>query len=88
MQNLICRCDVCGVEKGNANGWFLVEPAPWDFTVVPWEFRSPLLELEESGDSIASGVDHICGYECLHKRLSEWLENISRPTPANSQEAI
>lgn len=88
MQNVICKCDVCGVEKGDANGWFLVEPAPWDFTITPWEYGSALLERDERRDCVGSELTHICGQECLHKRLSQWLEINSRTIPANSQEAV
>jgi len=77
MQNVICSCDVCGAEKRAENRWYLLS-ADDTFRVEPW------------GDSTAplSGHEHICGQECLHKRLSQWLETNSRPAPANSQEAV
>lgn len=67
-------CDVCGAEKGDANHWLVVRSG-LRFTATSWK-----MALDE-GD--VSEAQHICGQECLHKRLSQWLESISRPAPAN-----
>jgi hypothetical protein len=60
-------CEMCPAEKGAENDWFAV----WamnalEFKVFPWE------EANETGN--LESYDHICGQECLHKRLSQWLE--------------
>ena len=74
-------CDVCEADKGEANHWFAVWAIPEvSFKALPWE--------EARQSSSLSNAEHICGQECLHKRLSQWLENNSRPAPANSQEAV
>lgn len=78
MQDTICRCDVCGMEKGDANDWFALA-ASSGFIVTPFaSVRSErFLQLSE----------HICGQECLHKRLNQWLENFNRPAPVIQEEA-
>lgn len=73
MQNTTCRCDGCGVEQGDANGWFAVRANLW-FVVVPFEAAVEERAVQEH--------EHICGQECLHKRLSQWLETNSRSNPA------
>ena len=67
MQDTICRCDVCEREKGETNGWFAVRAfKSFSFEVLTWDLGAETSDLSES--------EHICGQECLHKRLSQWLE--------------
>lgn len=76
MQNTIFRCDVCGAEKEDINGWHSINVSGGRFTVGHWEdWQESIIDLE-----------HVCGQECLHKRLSQWLEATARPTPEITQE--
>lgn len=69
MEAVVITCDVCGQQRGETNHWF-----------VAGHDRSNLAAgiAFGPGDSVFSDfvtVEHICGQECLHKRLSQWLEN-------------
>ena len=55
-------CDVCFREKHEANHWFRVWARSDALQVRPW-----------GEDRLAIKDEHICGEECLHKRLSRWL---------------
>jgi hypothetical protein len=68
-------CDVCRTHKQEANHWYVAITDPrvassrlFDgiaFGTIGSEVNDPLLK-----------VEHICGQECLHKRLSQWLESL------------
>jgi hypothetical protein len=74
------RCDVCGKEKGEANHWFAVQ------AIVEMVFKA--MTWEEATESPAfSSYEHICGEECLHKRLAQWLAINSKNTPESSEAA-
>jgi hypothetical protein len=73
-------CDVCGKDKGETNHWFAVWAInEMEFRVLPWQEAVEASSLEK--------CQHICGEECLHKRLSQWLDINSKTTPA-SPEAV
>lgn len=65
MHEVVCRCDECNTEKREADHRFLVMATPNQFIVTDLKRSSPI--------SMAN-QEHICGQECLHKRLSQWLE--------------
>ena len=67
MHNTICKCDVCEVEKGDENGWMVVEVFDDQFTVLRWDSSAELLR------QIAPNLEHVCGAVCLHKRVNQWL---------------
>lgn len=61
-------CDVCGKGKGETNHWFgyeLSKSAGSRIQFVP-------MALIQEDDLPAWG--HLCGLECLHKRLGQWAE--------------
>jgi len=60
-------CDVCGTAKGEATHWFAVQAITETvFTVLPWKEAQETVDLSQR--------EHICGQECLHARLSRWLD--------------
>ena len=65
---LMCKCDVCGVVRGEANHWILYsQAAPRGFiSFGPWS------------DDAAKTHGHLCGEQCanklLHRRLRPALE--------------
>ena len=87
------QCAVCGVFKGPTNNWF--------------KAVSPKLPTGTSLDGIAFGgsdalvtaadddlkIEDICGVECLHKRLSRWIDAhqaliaANAPTTTESEKA-
>lgn len=72
METRAYKCDVCGREKGPSNHWFCVQAngvprqTRWRFVVEPWNS-----DLFHSGDG---NVEHLCGQECLNKKLQAWVE--------------
>lgn len=58
------RCDVCTIEKGETNKWFLVNASNHEIVAVNWN------------DELAKDerYEHICGESCLQKRISQWAE--------------
>ena len=68
-------CDVCERQQQGATDWFAVHAInELQFRVQPWE--------EARACATLSSNEHICGQECLHKRLNQWLAINSRTTPA------
>jgi hypothetical protein len=65
----VARCDVCGRIKGDANKWLLMyhdfEQSQAFITFYMWDEK-----LSQSG----GGTAFICGEECMHKRLQEFLD--------------
>jgi hypothetical protein len=86
MERPVITCDVCGRVKGETNHWFLAI-APID-TSDPRSngiaFGTSAAELEDPRGLIRQ---HICGQECMHKRLSRWIEASTAPTPT-TQESV
>lgn len=65
----VAKCDVCGRIKGEANKWLLVNLSAALFTVYHWDeliARQP-------------NMGHICGEQCLHKKLQEFLDLRNHP---------
>jgi hypothetical protein len=74
------NCDICGKEKHATNHWFAVRALnEMSFEVMTWAEA-----IETSNLSIC---EHVCGQECLHKRLSQWLDINSKTSPASSEVA-
>lgn len=68
-QKTIFRCDVCGAEKKEANHWFIgfeVERSlsePENLRIEPWEWARAELTY----------AIHLCGSQCVQKRVQEFL---------------
>ena len=56
-------CDMCGVQKREANHWFLANQESGELHVSQWT----------SKNLFSPGTKHLCGENCLHKFLSEFL---------------
>lgn len=63
-------CDMCGVQKREANHWFLANQESGELHVSQWTSKNLL----------CPGTKHLCGENCLHKFLSEFLAH-SLPAP-------
>lgn len=59
----VASCDVCGTLRTNANHWWIAMPVDTGITLLPWD------------DTIAgvSTAIHLCGEDCLHKYLSNFI---------------
>lgn len=76
MEITVITCDICGRTKGATNHWYVAITDPCTaqrsgscgiaFGPVDAETFDPGMKRE-----------HICGQECLHKRLAFWLETLS-----------
>ena len=70
----IVTCDVCGEEKEQTNHWFVA----WE---QEGEFRISGLTQANSQETAAK---HLCGENCVHKLLDEFLTSLEaghRPPP-------
>ena len=76
MKQIVFTCDVCGRQKQESNHWFTVQIRPGIFFDVRYWAR---------GDALQENILHICGEECLHKKLNEFLQ--SRSTVTVTKEA-
>ena len=71
MKATVYKCDVCGVERKEANHWFLFGYKHGDLTIGDWDFE----EAEHLG------IKHVCGQEHLNVLISRWIEEgQKRPT--------
>ena len=57
------RCDMCGVQKREANHWFIAYEDSGELRVGGWSAQQ----------LFRPGRIHLCGENCLHKLLSEFL---------------
>jgi len=76
MHEIKIVCDVCNAQKQETNHWFKVIEKPLMNRI---EFYAPDAEASENFEH-----EDICGQECLHKRLSQWLESETAPSPKES----
>jgi hypothetical protein len=56
-------CDICGTEKEQTNHWYVAYDQGNEFHVSGWSPSSP----------VQAGAKHLCGQNCLHKMLDEFL---------------
>ena len=70
MQGTRITCDICGADKKQTNHWFVAFESVYltGLMFVP-------AEDSRSAPDPAYIREDICGQECLHKRLSRWLES-------------
>ena len=63
----IFNCDQCGAERKEANHWFVVRMTALGlyFNTWAWAEQEGLLE-----DSLTT---HLCGQQCAHKLLDQFL---------------
>jgi hypothetical protein len=63
----IYRCDVCGIEKKESNHWWRVR-AGNALHIYHWNYFG------EGGDDDSVPTKHICGSECLHKIVQNFID--------------
>lgn len=58
-------CEICGIEKGTSNHWFVLAPGPVEGTLIIGKWR----------EDWAGGActHHACGEQHLQSLLSQWL---------------
>jgi hypothetical protein len=62
-QEITYRCDVCKKPKGEANHWFLARRnASGNLTFGVWSL----------GDAREENTIHLCGEQCVQKKVSEF----------------
>ena len=57
-------CDVCGVQRGESNHWFMSRYGEGYFRIEEWNAQSAKLPT----------CKHICGSQCATKCLNQTLE--------------
>ena len=73
------QCDVCGKQKGTVNHWWIIsiETEGWYKGGESFEGASFLL-CEWNDHAKNAGVIHLCGSECVNKRLSQFMEKVGK----------
>ncbi len=69
-------CDVCGVEKKEANHWFLCTPAPYPSMAA--DDQTYLFGLYSWDEEQAEGMGHLCGEQCVLKKVPEVMGNLGK----------
>jgi hypothetical protein len=68
MKREIITCDVCGVERGESNHWFMgispVSSGDWT-SIKKWSDETAKLN---------TTVKHLCGQLCVHKFIDAFME--------------
>jgi len=67
------QCTVCGRYKGPTNNWFkalsVENPSPTGEDGIAFGPSTATVS-----DMTGLKIEDICGVECLHKRLSRWID--------------
>lgn len=61
-------CDVCGKTKQETNHWFRSAMGQSAFILAQWSFS---LDHASCGNPVKE--QHLCGAECVRKKLAEYL---------------
>lgn len=56
-------CDMCGVQKREANHWFIAYKEAHEIRISGWA----------SPRCLSAGTVHLCGERCVHKFLSDFI---------------
>jgi hypothetical protein len=73
---LALKCAVCGAKKGEANRWWVLFQADSNQAalIAPMEEAETLQQGREQATRF-----HLCGEECLYRKLSGILRGVDRP---------
>jgi hypothetical protein len=71
MKRTSYNCDICGVERKEANHWFVATKDAVCFSIEAWDAA----EIENDLDSM--NAIHLCGQVCAHKLLDRFLVETS-----------
>jgi hypothetical protein len=63
-------CDMCGLEKGEVNHWYMYDQSVY-MALYPWD--------DDKRDW--PSLKHICGQECAHKALDKFFAGITEQKP-------
>lgn len=64
------QCDICGALKGETNHWFIA----YEVNGIVGIMFIPADKVTSRRDLSHAKIDDICGQECAHKRLSQFLD--------------
>jgi hypothetical protein len=59
------KCDVCGKQKADVNHWWLISSGGSSLLIAPW-----------SMETVRSFEFHLCGAECVGKKVNEFLNKV------------
>lgn len=65
------ECDVCKAEKKATNHWLVIDVTALGFHVHPWAWAVG------EGTLDSEGRKHVCGQECAHRLLDEFLGSVA-----------
>ena len=70
-------CDVCGAERREVNGWWVVAFCPYGFVLRRWS--------DGRGVFVQPGPAEfeVCGESCLHKKVSELMAQSLHTKPVD-----
>lgn len=64
-------CDVCGAEKMKTNHWFVIDVSVVGLHVHSWSWAV------REGTLDSEGRRHVCGSECAHRLLGDFLGSVA-----------
>ena len=73
-------CAVCGVEKKDSNHWFVHQSTRVGFHLMTWDWAVREGQLDEDG------TEYVCGHECSHTLLGQFLSNTGKPREGKETE--
>jgi hypothetical protein len=76
MEVTTLECDVCGEQKSDKEEWFVA------ISTVDMIRFCPASEWANDRWVVRKPED-ICGQDCCHRRLSQWLDEANRKRSAN-----
>ena len=73
----VISCDICGTEKRQTNHWFVAYEQCGELRVSGWNSRRRLWAESK----------HLCGQNCMHKLVDEFMANaIAAPAKRSAEE--
>lgn len=72
MEQITLRCDVCKLDSSLTSGWLIAITDP-PTPARPGSIGIAFGPIEAETFDPEMKREHVCGQECAHKRLSQWL---------------
>ena len=72
----VITCDICGLQKREANHWFVASQESGELRISSWN----------SLRLMSSGAKHLCGETCAHKLTSQFLMRLVEAVPERAEE--
>ena len=68
---IIYNCDICGAQRKEANHWFAAVISTVGVSIITWA------SADQEGKLNYNYARYLCGQECTHKLLDQFLQSVS-----------